>query len=164
MSFRFEHGEPVERGIKRMVREQIDQAIAEIDTPDLGHHERVHQVRKRCKKVRALARLARPALGKQYSEINTHYRDIARPLSDIRDAQAMVEIFDSIDTRTVQLVASAFAPVREALVERRDAAAARVDIAGLLADAREAFVAGRASLDTWHVGDEIGRASCRERV
>ncbi|MBD3221054.1 CHAD domain-containing protein [bacterium] len=154
MSFRFEPGEPVERGIKRMVREQIDQAIAEIDTQNLSHHERVHQVRKRCKKVRALARLARPALGKPYREINRYYRDTARPLSDIRDAQALVETFDDVDARADRLVADAFAPVRAALVARRDAAAARVDIAGLLAEAREALVAGRAALDTWHIDDE----------
>ena len=70
MSYRFEPGEKVERGVKRMAREQIDKALAEIDSDELDVHERVHQVRKRCKKLRAIARLVRPALGSQYAGIN----------------------------------------------------------------------------------------------
>lgn len=51
----------VEAGMRRIAAEQIERAIAEIDDTGLDRHETVHQVRKRCKKVRGLVRLVRPA-------------------------------------------------------------------------------------------------------
>lgn len=149
MSYRFAPNEAVEAGIKRMAREQVDKALTEIDTQQLSHHRRVHQVRKRCKKVRALARLVRPALGDQYAAINAHFRDLARPLSDLRDAHALVEAFDMVTAGTA--AADAFTPARTALETHRDALATRLDAGALLADARQALLAGRTGIDSWHV-------------
>ena len=169
MSFRFEAGEPVEHGVHRMVREQIDKAIGEIDDPDLDRHDAVHQVRKRCKKVRALARIVRGSLGGRYREFNVHFRDIARPLSAVRDAHAMVETFDEVtenhtDDRDLSVV-------REALVARRDGLAPRSQLEELLIDAREALVEGRNATTRWRVegsgfdavADGVGRVYERGR-
>lgn len=149
MSYRFATNEAVEAGIKRMAREQIDKALTEIVTQKLSHHRRVHQVRKRCKKVRALARLVRPALGDQYAGINGHFRDLARPLSDLRDAHALVEAF--VEATADAAPVDAFAPARLALERRRDTLAGRIDAGQLLAGARQALLAGRAGIDSWHV-------------
>ena len=51
----------------------------------------VHDVRQRCKKARAALRLARPALGDAFARENTRFRDAARLISDLRDAEAVVE-------------------------------------------------------------------------
>jgi CHAD domain-containing protein len=152
MSFRFESGETVERGIKRMAREQIDKAVTEIDTQNLTYQFRVHQVRKRCKKLRALARLVRPALGDQYREINRFYRDTAQLLSEVRDAAAVLESYDEViaDDPDEQ-AADIFAPIRVALEARCDAAAAEHDAGGRLAQVRVRLLEGRAALDDWHV-------------
>jgi hypothetical protein len=52
---------PVQDGVRRIAVDQIDAAIAELDDKALDVHETVHQIRKRCKKLRGLIRLVRPA-------------------------------------------------------------------------------------------------------
>ena len=51
-----------------------------------GSRATVHDVRKRCKKVRGLLRLVRPGLGPDYRRANADVRDAARELSSLRDA------------------------------------------------------------------------------
>lgn len=121
MSYRLEGRESVQAGICRIAREQIDKALAEIDDPQLDRHERVHQVRKRCKKIRGLLRLVRPAAPAVYRHENAAFRDAAGKLSSVRDAQAIVETFnDFTATFTDQLDTVRFDAVRRELLARRD--------------------------------------------
>ncbi len=154
MSYRFEPGEPVARGVRRMAREQIDRAIAEIDDPRRDHHEQVHQVRKRAKKLRALARLVRPVLGAEYQAINGYYRDLARPLAAARDAQALVETHERLLAAADHVAADDYAAMGRALAARRDRQAADLDLPRRLARAREALLVGRAAVDTWPLATE----------
>jgi len=153
MSFRFQTGEAVEHGIKRMAREQIDAAVTEIDTQNLSYHERIHQVRKRCKKLRALARLVRPELGKDYRRINRRFRDIGRLVADLRDAQSLVEIHDDLAaSRASETEPALMRTMRAALVARRDERTAGTGAGDRLLQAREALLAARADVDTWPIG------------
>ena len=155
MSYRFAFGEPVAEGARRICNEQIDRALDEIDDDERSLHDRVHQVRKRCKKIRGLARLVRPALGSDYSAINAYFRDTARPLSALRDAHAMVEMLDDLqlvdteDAREADRTA-----VREALVRRRDALCGEVDVLSLLRTVRMRLEEGRATPRTWPLDRE----------
>ncbi|MFG0286683.1 MAG: CHAD domain-containing protein [Rhodopirellula sp. JB044] len=96
MSFKLKQTEKVQSGVRRIATEQIDKAIREVEDDSLPRHEVIHQVRKRCKKVRGLVRLVRPALGKAYHEANVLFRDAARPLSELRDAKSMVGTCDDL--------------------------------------------------------------------
>ncbi len=87
-------------GIDRILEGKIDAAIGHVDG-GMDRHETVHEVRKRCKEIRAALRLVRGVLP-TYSAENAHYRDAARRLSDIRDAQALVETFDDHVTPAVE--------------------------------------------------------------
>ncbi len=121
MAYRLSKSETVDAGIKRMAGEQINRAIEEIDDEELGPHETVHQVRKRCKKIRALLRLVRPQLGRTYAKENAWYRDAARKLSDIRDTQARIECYDDlVEHFRDQLHRQHFVKVRRGLLLRRD--------------------------------------------
>jgi len=60
MPYRFKRGQSIDTEVRRIVREQIDRAVGEIDDGDLDRHETVHQVSKRCKKVRAVLRVVDP--------------------------------------------------------------------------------------------------------
>ncbi|MBS1269214.1 MAG: hypothetical protein MAG794_00161 [Gammaproteobacteria bacterium] len=84
--------------IERIVTEQIDRGIAEIDDGDLDPASTVHQSRKRCKKIRAVLRLVREPLDKDgtYGTENARFRDIARQLSALRDASVLIETHDSL--------------------------------------------------------------------
>lgn len=126
MPYRFKTGKDATREVRRIVHEQIDRAIHELTSDELPRDEVVHQVRKRCKKIRGVLRLARPGLGSVYKTENAWYRDAARRLSDVRDAEVLVETLDGLfEHFGDQVDASEFAPARRALIERRDAAAGR---------------------------------------
>jgi CHAD domain-containing protein len=125
MSYAIERNEKTADGTRRIAREQIDKAISEIQSSEIDRHEKVHQVRKRCKKLRALVRLARPCMEETYRKENAWYRDSARALSDIRDAQALVECFeDLLEQYSETIPPENFAGLRRMLVRYRDRSAA----------------------------------------
>ncbi|MFB6293886.1 MAG: CHAD domain-containing protein [Halonotius sp.] len=145
MEYTIQRGEPVAAEIRRIIDGKVQQGIDHIDD-DIGQNKTVHEVRKRCKEVRAAARLVRPVLP-NYSEVNAHYRDAARRISDIRDAHAAIETFDDHiqpaieDSRT--LSEAQIEDIRTTLVTRRDDMAASQDVSHRLDDVREDLVAGR---------------------
>jgi CHAD domain-containing protein len=97
VGYRFEQGETIPDGARRIACEQVEAALAALGDPnDLGLEETVHDVRTRCKKLRGLLRLVRPALGNEYACANAAFRDAARELSPIRDAQALESTFDEL--------------------------------------------------------------------
>jgi len=145
MEYTIQRGEPVSDEIKRIVDGKIETGIEHVDG-DMDRHETVHEVRKRCKEVRAAARLVRPVLP-NYSEVNAQYRDAARRISDIRDAHAAIETFDD----HVRPAARADGTVsddtldgiRATLVGRRDEIAAKQDLEQRLDNVRADLIEGR---------------------
>jgi CHAD domain-containing protein len=98
LAYRITEGETVEKAVRRIAGEQIDKAAAEIDDEDLGLHETVHEFRKRCKKIRGLLRLVRPAFP-AFSDENAWYRDRSRQVSDVRDAVSVQECLAALIER-----------------------------------------------------------------
>lgn len=145
MEYTIRRGEPVSDEIKRIVEGIIEAGIEHIDG-DMNRHETVHEIRKRCKEVRAAARLVRPVLP-TYSEMNAHYRDAARRISDIRDAHAAIETFDDHVRPAAdddgRLSADTLDGVRETLVNRREEVSAEQDLDQRLANVRADLVEGR---------------------
>lgn len=121
MAFRLRPDEPVEQGIERIARQQIEQALDEITDSQLDRQVAVHQVRKRCKKIRGLLRLVRPALHDVYQRENACIRDAARKLSGLRDAESAIESFDRFATDLGDRVdAEVVATARHGLVLSRE--------------------------------------------
>ena len=120
MAYCFERGESVSDGVRRLLREEIEGAAADLSDESVDRHHGVHEARKRLKKTRAVLRLVRGSLGEVFARQNARYRDIGRRLSRVRDAEAMVETAD--DLREDFPGATAGPNViafREALVRRR---------------------------------------------
>src|SRR6056297_2922526 len=157
MSYQLQQHESLEEGLRRVAEEQIDKALAEIDDSKLSRHDTVHQVRKRCKKLRALARLVRSAFP-EYQRFNTLYRDAARELSSIRDAQAVIETFDDLLHHfDRQLDPGAFQPIRNELVARRDEAHAGVEaIDRRIARVRDTISSSRNDIEYWSLEADGG--------
>jgi CHAD domain-containing protein len=84
--------------VRRIARELVERAIASAERRDgQAVDDAVHDVRKRCKKVRALLRLARGVVGKDVrSSENDAFRDIAHNLSAARDAQVMLDTLEGL--------------------------------------------------------------------
>jgi CHAD domain-containing protein len=127
MAFQLKSDESVRKGVKRLVRKQIDSALEGLQGGD-DCDPIVHDARKRFKKVRALLRLVRDELGeKVYRQQNTGFRDAARPLTEVRDAKVLIEALDKLTAHFAgQVTSGAFAGVREALLAEKKAIRKRV--------------------------------------
>ena len=122
MSFYLNADEGLLAGIRRIAHSELDKSIREIDDRELARHETVHQVRKRCKKLRGLVRLVRPAMEKVYKAENKALRDAARNLSDIRDATSIISTYDNVmHLFSDQANQKSFASIRRELTARLSA-------------------------------------------
>jgi CHAD domain-containing protein len=151
MAYRFTlSDETLTAGARRIAAGQIAAAIRAVDTAAQDPVEAVHDVRKRCKKLRGLVRLIRPGFA-AYAEENVAYRDIGRSLSGARDADARIETYDRLAKYYAgQIDRSATASVRRRLTLDRKAA----DPEGAehaLAEVRQALEAARARAASWQV-------------
>ena len=170
MSYRLQHDEPMAKALRRLVGKQVESiledlhvaasdtgagraasaspasASAPIDRQSLG--EGVHEARKRAKKVRAVLRLFRSALP-EYGSANAAFRDAARLLSSLREADALLETHariapcapDSGPMHEVLGIAG------DALQRRRARAYDDVDVSELLRRAAAAFTAAGARVE-----------------
>jgi CHAD domain-containing protein len=147
MSYRIEQPRPLGDEVRRIIGEQIDSALATIDD-DTDLHETVHEVRKRCKKIRAVLRLVRPALGDAYARENARYRDAARLVAPLRDATANVETHDALVAHFDREVDhGAMAALRTWLLARRQALIQERPDEERLAEVKQALAEGRAALE-----------------
>jgi len=161
-AYRLGRREDTAAGVRRIARGQIDAAGEHLDAGaglrgDLD--AAVHETRKALKRLRALVRVSRDALGDDaYRRENTVFRDAGRGLSATRDAAVMVETLDDLRERyRGELADDAFAGLREALAA--DAAAA----SAALSDDRTAVEQVQRELDAarrrvagWPLDDDGG--------
>ena len=119
-SFRFDPGAPVPDEVRRVARGRIDHALDELrGESDSTREEAVHEARKDMKKLRALLRLVRGELGDRvYAFENTCFRDTARELSGVRDADVMLATLGDLEERYGELP-GAGGRLRPALVAHR---------------------------------------------
>jgi CHAD domain-containing protein len=119
MALRFEDGETVLDGTRRMLTEAAAQAHDVATKPGADVARAVHEGRKRCKEMRALLRLVRYAF-EDWSEENARLRDSARALAGARDAHVLLQTHDGLVRRfSEQVDRTAFAPLRRGLMRRR---------------------------------------------
>lgn len=158
MSLQLGHDEEFNDGLKRLVVLQCQVAIDAIDRAgnDEERHAAVHDIRKALKKVRACLRLVRDQID-DYRDLNAYFRDLARPVSDIRDATANLETLDKLRARYAgTLRDDAFSSIRDGLVAHRAVLAER-DFRG---DDKLGFIRRELSAKLaeipgwpWHVAD-----------
>ena len=100
MSFQLKSNESVGTGIKRCVRHELEKILKSVAPEKPGSKaetDAVHEIRKRFKKMRAALRLVREDLGDDiYHQENFCYRDAAKPLTAVRDAEMLVETVEKI--------------------------------------------------------------------
>ncbi len=87
-----EVGENPESGLRRIMLEKIDESIDQLSMAGADPDVVVHEVRKSVKRIRAVLRLARPAMeDADYRRENLHFRDMGRRLAEARDAAVLPE-------------------------------------------------------------------------
>jgi CHAD domain len=97
MSFLVAQWETSGAGLARVMREQADKLVLECETAGEDPAGFAHKARVRAKKIRAALRLAEPLLGaKAYRRENHWWRNAARELSGLRDANARLEALEAL--------------------------------------------------------------------
>jgi CYTH domain-containing protein/CHAD domain-containing protein len=100
MGYVIDPAAPTSHEVRRVARERLGDAIARLDEVTAGDEVDVetviHDVRKRCKETRGLARLVRPALGRDFRAVDRLVRGAANELSATRDAHALLATFDTL--------------------------------------------------------------------
>lgn len=121
MSYTIHTGKPFFTEVHHIVDSQARKGLDNLPAGD-DLEEAIHDIRKRCKKIRAAWRLVRDELGdKEYKKRNRYYRDTARLISDLRDVTAIIEALDMLEKRFGDTTyKSAFTEMRHALQKRRD--------------------------------------------
>lgn len=155
MSYSLEADETLTEGLKRIAREELDDALAHLrDESGEPEDERVHEARKSLKKVRAVLRLVRKEIGEDvYKRENVALRDAGRRLSPVRDAQVLVETASKLRERGGESVAKRdFDKVIAALTDRQDRTRRRVLGDGeAFAEVAETVAAARGRIDGWPI-------------
>src|SRR5262245_33321317 len=153
MSLELKPAESLRKGVRRIVREQMDDALERLTGPHKGSRdEAVHEARKCFKKIRAVLRLVRPVIGeKRYREENTCFRDAGRPLTEVRDAKIFIETLDRLAEHFKEhIVGRSFGDARQALQGNLRAVRKRVlDEQDAFAVVAEAVRQARGRVKSW---------------
>jgi CHAD domain-containing protein len=96
MGFHLEKDEAVGSGFQRILLEQIAQLSGDVALASEDREKAIHEARKRCKRIRSVARLLRPRAKALYRRENATFRKVARKLSPFRDADARLDAFDEL--------------------------------------------------------------------
>jgi CHAD domain-containing protein len=94
--------EPLSKGLKRIIQEEIESAVRLCRHPARQRGVTVHEVRKHLKKLRAALRLTKTEVGKnRWAREDLFLREIGRLVSDLRDAhvryQTLIQLRDDAD-------------------------------------------------------------------
>jgi CHAD domain-containing protein len=128
MAYRFKLKEPLRDGFQRIAREQLAEACGRLE-PGGDVHVDVHEARKALKRLRALLRLVRPAIGERdFKREDRRYRDIGRSLSGARDIAAMLECLTLLEAHIGRMGHNSVGGVlRSRFTERRADVAASLN-------------------------------------
>lgn len=152
MSFRIKLNKSAQANARRIAQEQVNASIGEIDDSNLPVKETVHQVRKRCKKVRGLLRLIRPSLGEKYSTENQWYRDIARSVAGLRDGSVALDTFELVSQKSNdQVTLSSYESIRQELLNLQGEIVEQTDIKQRLTHIKTQLLVGSERLLLWKI-------------
>ena len=141
MAYRLSIADDVASSVRACAREQLGDAIAQLEWAGGDPVDAIHEARKDLKKTRALLRLVRPAIGtRAYRRENAALRDAGLALSGARDADVLIETVDKLAAHAAgQLPATTFAGLRAALEAERTAGGSTDDRAAVAATLRDAL-------------------------
>lgn len=153
MAYRLRNNEAVPGEIQRIVEQQIDRAVGEIDDPDLHVNAKIHQVRLRCKKIRAVLRLTRGPLRKDdtFKTENAFFRDVAAGLADLRDAEVLIKTHDALvkEVKNPDVLTECDAVRGRLAIRRGDTAGTGAGLEERLQAARGRLLEGRTRVSEW---------------
>jgi CHAD domain-containing protein len=169
MTYRFKLQEPIAQGVRRIALEQIEIAEAKLASKD-DVAAAVHDARRCLKRLRALLRLIRPALGEDiYEREAERLSGTGRLLSGTRDLDVMRQTLAKLESRFGVLPNGATEQLGKLLAHgqsanHRSGVAGRRQALQRLAHTRKLFT-GRAmaQIELAHLIDGMGRTYRKAR-
>ncbi len=155
MGYVLDPGRSTKREVRRVAAERLCDAIERLDAvldgqPGVDVETTIHEVRKRCKESRGLARLVRGALGDEFRPFDQLVRGAANQLSATRDAHAVLATFDRLIDAHPADVDGLLRSVRDRQAEMSAAATAAIeDGDDRILVARDLLVTARDCSDEW---------------
>ena len=148
MAYRLELDDAsLEAALRRIAGEQFAQAIEDAGRQDRA--EAIHEIRRHCKRLRGLIRLVRTAFAGFEAE-DEAIRDIAKPLSGLRDARVMLDTFETLVEQCHDKAARGrLEKLHERLEEERRELLDNVDAEALVEQAREKLAEARIRSSEW---------------
>jgi CHAD domain-containing protein len=128
MTFHLLQQEDISDGLRRIADEQIGIAIEHIDDSAMPLPMKVHSLRKRCKKMRGLLRLAKPLMGEALEVEEQRFREAANHVAANRDADVYAKTIESLTGCTAE------ARMPHSLISPAAMEASREILAGCLRD------------------------------
>lgn len=162
MTFEIRLQRDVSAEIRRVARGEVDRAVTALERAREGRFKGVHDARKRFKAIRALLRLVAGRLGPTFRRENRWYRDAARQLAGVREAQASLETLDRLGSVRDATLRRGLENRYEARcgLQSRDTDALAVLAAGL-AEAKERIADWPLAGEGFEVIEPGLRATCR---
>jgi CHAD domain-containing protein len=148
MGFSFSRSGKVGSQVRRIAAEQIDAALADCRSGD-DFDKTVHELRRRCKRIRGLLRLVRPKFP-GFDRENAAFRNAADALASARDAAVMLETLDEV---LEEASVGQGARLREVLAENIRCVSERQDRRALLEAFAEEMLIARKRVDYWTFED-----------
>lgn len=144
-------GSQVPDAVRRLAFRRLEPAVEALrSTAEADRDDVVYDVRKRCKRARALLRLVRYDLGPEvYRRENRALRDAARALSPVRDAKVLIGVHDEV----AEAVGTTPPGLRESLVARHEELRREIFEGGTAERVGDALAELLARIDTWPLGD-----------
>lgn len=129
MPYRFKLEEKFDSGFRRIVREQVRQAEAELSAASVPASA-IHETRKAIKRLRALLKTAAPTLGAKTARKHDRvFRDVAAALSSRRDDDVIESAIAGLEARYGAEAVATLAPLRSALDNAQAASGSALDAA-----------------------------------
>jgi CHAD domain-containing protein len=132
MAYRLKANESVPDGIRRIIHQEVEDATKRLTHGAANRGERdeaIHEARKSIKKIRGVIRLMQAELGQIYKQENQRLGQTGRQLSELRDAQAIIEIFDGVAGKyRQQLKPQAARAIRRGLLKNKQETERRIDV------------------------------------
>ena len=96
MAFQLKTDRAVAREVRRLARKELESARKALMRAPRPADEAIHDARKSVKKVRAILHLVETDGGHGLSGSRKRLRAVSRTLSDLRDATAMIDTFETL--------------------------------------------------------------------
>jgi hypothetical protein len=123
MGFELNENESLKNGLRRIANELIEDSRKSLAEPGDDIDAHVHNARKNMKKLRAVLRLVRPAVGnKVYRRDTITFRDLGRELAGSRESfVAQQSLLKILENHAETLNIDAYSGLRTVLEERYEA-------------------------------------------